>query len=467
MAKALYRKYRPLDLASVRGQDQVTKVLSEALKQGKLSHAYLFVGPRGTGKTSVARIFAHEINQFNYQLEDDYVDIIEIDGASNRSIDDIRELREKVTIAPTEGKYKVYIIDEVHMLTREAFNALLKTLEEPPEHVIFVMATTDVHKVPTTIISRAQTYTFQLAESAEMQKFLREVADKEKINITDEALEIIAKRGGGSYRDSLSLLDQISNLSKQEITGELVASALGLAEDKLLDKLLLAYTAGDLQEIVQFLQEILASGTRPEGLAENLISRIIAKPKPELLGLLARLTNVAAPFPEAKLLVALTEELKATPKISSRQPKARDEEPHKTARTSAPPVINQPTDDLSNDDTAEPSLQAAFSWVEFLNKFQSLSDTVYTQLQRVEHAVIGRTLHIYPKTAATKTILSSKHNRELLVSEAAGLKIAIHDTSEQPAKPENLAKNNHKTDQLSAIMGGEVKEYGGENPFTA
>ena len=161
--KSLYRRYRPRTLNEVVGQEQVTLTLQKSLEQGKINHAYLFVGPRGCGKTSVARILAHQINDFDYELEDDYVDIIEIDGASNRGIDNIRDLREKVMIAPTAGKYKVYIIDEVHMLTKEAFNALLKTLEEPPEHAVFIMATTDAYKVPVTITSRSQVYTFKLA----------------------------------------------------------------------------------------------------------------------------------------------------------------------------------------------------------------------------------------------------------------------------------------------------------------
>ena len=160
--KALYRRYRPKSLAEVVGQEQITSVLANSLKSGKIGHAYLFIGPRGTGKTSVARILAHEINKFDYELEDDYLDIIEIDAASNRGIDDIRELRQRANIAPSKGKYKVYIIDEVHMLTKEAFNALLKTLEEPPEHVVFIMATTDAQKVPITITSRSQIYTFKL-----------------------------------------------------------------------------------------------------------------------------------------------------------------------------------------------------------------------------------------------------------------------------------------------------------------
>ena len=199
--KALYRRYRPKSLSEVVGQEQITDVLANSLKNGKIGHAYLFIGPRGTGKTSVARILAHEINKFDYELEDDYLDIIEIDAASNRGIDDIRELRQRANIAPTKGKYKVYIIDEVHMLTKEAFNALLKTLEEPPEHVVFIMATTDAQKVPITITSRSQIYTFKLADPGVMFEHLKNICKKEKINIDDEALKIVVKRGGGSYRD--------------------------------------------------------------------------------------------------------------------------------------------------------------------------------------------------------------------------------------------------------------------------
>ena len=152
MGQALYRKYRPKKLDDVAGQQHIVAVLGNAIKSGKISHAYLFTGPRGVGKTSVARILAHEINNLEYDERQNHIDIIEIDAASNRRIDEIRDLREKVNISPAEAKYKVYIIDEVHMLTKEAFNALLKTLEEPPEHAVFILATTDAHKVPDTII---------------------------------------------------------------------------------------------------------------------------------------------------------------------------------------------------------------------------------------------------------------------------------------------------------------------------
>jgi DNA polymerase-3 subunit gamma/tau len=306
MRRALYREYRPRTLAEVVGQPHITDALASSLKSGKTSHAYLFIGPRGTGKTSVARILAHELNGFPYELEDDHLDIIEIDAASNTGVDNIRSLRENAIIAPTKGKYKIYIIDEVHMLSKSAFNALLKTLEEPPAHVVFIMATTDAHKVPITITSRSQTYTFRLANPDIVIAHLANLAKSENINIADDALKIIAKRGGGSFRDSISLLDQISTAMSGEITCALLEDAFGLPSDELISHLLTAYSTGDLTCARVSLQNLLEQGIKPETIAEDMITSIIADPMPELLPLLSQLIEVPlSSRPEVKLLLAL------------------------------------------------------------------------------------------------------------------------------------------------------------------
>lgn len=211
MGQALYRKYRSKKLSEIVGQEHITTTLQNALKKGNISHAYLFTGPRGVGKTSIARILAHEVNNLPYDENATHLDIIEIDAASNRRIDEIRTLRERVHNAPASAKYKVYIIDEVHMLTKEAFNALLKTLEEPPAHAIFILATTEAHKLPETIVSRTQRFTFKPVEHAKAVKHLRHIASEENIDISDDALDLIVEHGGGSFRDSISLLDQMSS----------------------------------------------------------------------------------------------------------------------------------------------------------------------------------------------------------------------------------------------------------------
>ncbi len=441
--KNLYRRYRPLRLGDVIGQEQVTRPLMSALEKKSIGHAYLFTGPRGCGKTSVARILAHEVNNFPYEVEDSYVDIIEIDGASNRGIDNIRDLREKVAIAPTSGKYKVYIIDEVHMLTKEAFNALLKTLEEPPEHAIFIMATTDAHKVPVTITSRAQTYAFKLADHNVMFDFLKTVCEKENIKIDDDALQIVVKRGGGSFRDSLSLLDQISTLSDETITKDLVVSAMGLPEEEKITKLLKSYLTKDVTEITSVLKDLLSSDIKPETLVEEIITTIIEDPQPSLLSLLAKLPDVKAPFAEARLLVALCSDITTTNKAQ----------------------IVTPATPVSKNDQLKPEVKPSptisdFDWDNFLDKVKSLNDAVYSQLKKASFTVSGNILNIYPEKKIAKNILSRDNNKKILIDASGNMKVIICDPADNP----NLQKD-ELISRISDIMGGEVQNDGGGNPF--
>ena len=453
MSKALYRKYRPKALAEVVGQEQVTQILSRALSENKISHAYLFIGPRGTGKTSVARIFAHEINGFPYEIEDDYVDIIEIDGASNRGIDNIRELREKAAITPTKGKYKVYIIDEVHMLTREAFNALLKTLEEPPVHTIFIMATTDAHKVPVTITSRAQTYTFKLADTDTMFEHLRKVADKEAIKITDDALKIIVKRGGGSFRDSLSLLDQISALSAEEISRDDVITAMGLPADEKIDQLLADYRSGSIEKVTTDLKEILSSGVKPETLSEEIITRIVEQPETSLLPLLGKLAEIKPPFVEAKLLVALVKpEIITTNPVPVVAPAPKPAAEPMPEPTSAPKATTRLAPKPSTDN---------FDRKAFIDHVKVLNGGVSLPFSGVDIRVNNGNLEVSTRSKAIRNILEKDENKQILSEASGGLKVLILDN----AKDFGSGVKDELISKISDIMGGEVQNEGGGNPF--
>ena len=317
MTKALYRKYRPLKLADVVGQDDTIRQLQTQLTNQKISHGYLFVGARGCGKTSVARIFAHEINHFDYQLEDNYVDIIEIDAAVFTMVENIRELRDKAMLAPTTGKYKVYIIDEIHMLSKNAFNALLKILEEPPEHIVFIFATTNPEKIPATILSRVQIFHFKLADKSVMQPFLENICQKEGINIEKDALSLLIEQGGGSFRDSLSILDQLSNLHADKstlITTEEVSSALGVPKQVLIEELLASYEQENIDQIRSLVEELINQGNKAEGIATSLIKAIVQNPTAKNLHLIEKLYAVNGEFASAKLIVALIlDHFKAAP----------------------------------------------------------------------------------------------------------------------------------------------------------
>jgi DNA polymerase-3 subunit gamma/tau len=322
VSKALYRKYRSRTLGEVVGQNHVTDILERSLAAGRIAHAYLLTGPRGVGKTSIARILAHEINKLPYNEDTTHLDIIEIDAASNNGVEDVRDLREKVQIAPVSAAKKVYIIDEVHMLSKAAFNALLKTLEEPPEHAVFILATTDADKLPATIISRTQRYTFRSISLEDAVKHLAFIAGEEGIKIDKEALELIARRGDGSLRDSESLLDQLRGLTgeKETITRELIEQSLGLAPADHVEKLLSAYESRDLQAIISLVDKGEQSGIQPNVLVSQLIQTVRDQmaAKPQLLPLLDQLLDVSkSSQPNIKLLTVLAAHAAPKPKTAA------------------------------------------------------------------------------------------------------------------------------------------------------
>ena len=234
MFQALYRKYRPQTFTDIVGQNHIVSVLKNAIDKDQISHAYLFYGSRGTGKTSIAKIFANEVNG-NEEYQKENVDIIEIDAASNNGVDEVRDIKEAIKFLPTEGKYKVYIIDEVHMLTTAAFNALLKTLEEPPAHVIFILATTEIHKIPATILSRCQRFEFKNLSQEQLIDRLKYISEKEGIVIEDAAIEKIATLAKGGLRDAISILDQVSNYSEKITLDHILEVTSSISEDDILE----------------------------------------------------------------------------------------------------------------------------------------------------------------------------------------------------------------------------------------
>ncbi|MCI6732281.1 MAG: DNA polymerase III subunit gamma/tau [Lachnospiraceae bacterium] len=283
---ALYRKWRPPVFDDVKGQDPIVSALRNQICSNRIGHAYLFCGTRGTGKTSVAKIFARAVNcehpvdgnpcnscpSCKAVNQGNSVNVMEIDAASNNGVDNIREIREEVRYAPTEGRYKVYIIDEVHMLSTGAFNALLKTLEEPPAHVIFILATTEAHKIPITVLSRCQRYDFRRISSEVIAERLKELTDGEGVSIEDRALRYISRKADGSMRDSISLLDQcIAFHYGEELTYEKVLNVLGAASYDLFGKLLQAALDGRTADCIGLIDEIVMQGRELGQLVSDFI----------------------------------------------------------------------------------------------------------------------------------------------------------------------------------------------------
>ncbi len=450
MPKALYRKYRSKSLDEIIGQKHITDILSRAISQGNISHAYLLTGPRGVGKTSVARILAHAINDLPYDEENTNLDIIEIDAASNNGVDDVRDLREKALIAPVAAKKKVYIIDEVHMLSKPAFNALLKTLEEPPEHVVFILATTNIEKLPATIVSRTQRFSFRPISISDTSAHLRFIADNEQIKIDDEALKLIALHSDGSFRDSISLLDQISGLVDSKgtdtITADLIENILGLAPAELVNQIIESIEAHNLEQLVQLLDKSYYNGTDAHILAGQLISAIRQQiiSKPQLLPLIDALIDVEkSSQPQMKLLSVLGQAIN-TPKTTV-----------KTMALSAPvPEVKASVSKLkkiSSKKSSKPSQPTNFEWSKFVEYAKQHYIAVYSVLCKCSHLLNDDNLTIYTGNNFYKKKLDDSKYRPLL-SEclegigSTGLDIHIIATPLPPKDSQAAA--------IVAIMGG-------------
>ena len=484
MSQALYRKYRSRSLDEVLGQDHVTNILRRALEQGKIAHAYLLTGPRGVGKTSVARILAHEINQLPYDEEASHLDIIEIDAASNNGVDDIRALREKAQVAPVSAPKKIYIIDEVHMLSKPAFNALLKTLEEPPAHVVFILATTDTDKLPATILSRVQQFFFHPISVDVMARQLMAIAEKESFAIETDAARLIAERSRGGFRDGISMLDQLSILATpdQPLTVAMVTEYLGLSDAATLEKLLDLYQSEDSTDILRILQELEQSGVSPTVVSHQLLSiaRARLRTNPSLVELIQQLIEVDRhPHPDLKLLTifmqhhaqsarpkkTVAQAVAATPTVISTpaKPASSVEKPPKSQSAKLTKPVkktseNQDTKPAKKSSTksrkSDPPLE--LDWQKVIEQAKEKSVGLSSLLQKSQWAFDGDKLTIFAGSAFYKKKLDDAKNRPLLaeiIAAETGMELEIDIIGEKkPPEDKKLA-------EIAKLMGGgeEVK----------
>lgn len=505
MGQALYRKYRPKNLEDIIGQEHITTTLKNSIDNGSLSHAYLLTGPRGVGKTSIARILAHEINKLEYNEASNHLDIIEIDAASNRRIDEIRELRDKVNILPSVVEYKIYIIDEVHMLTREAFNALLKTLEEPPKHAIFILATTEAHKLPETIISRTQHFSFKPIDEDSLFKHLKNIAKQEGIKIDDEALQLISVHGDGSFRDSISLLDQTA-ASKNQIDVETVQTMLGLAPKQTIVQIVDSLETTSPKELIDITSQMRDRGVQTsvlsKQLAELIRSKIISDPnyqQDKYLKLLEAIINVTSSVNPNKQLeiellsfvisnnpksttqtveveatptpVALAQETKPAPTVRAEKPKPAEpkptkEEVKKVDKPETESTHTKPKDNPAPKTTTDPTIQELNdgTWPQVLNEIKKKYNTLYGVLRMAEVSVQDNIITLSFKFPFHKKKIDDQKNKVIvsdMIKTLTGKDFQIVSAVIVPREP-TKSKTDKKTNAVSSVSdifgGGELLE---------
>ena len=483
MSQALYRKYRSKSLSEIVGQDHVTSLLDRALESNKVAHAYLLTGPRGTGKTSVARILAHKITGLPYDIEDNNLDIIEIDAASNNGVDNVRDLREKALVAPIKSQKKVYIIDEVHMLSKSAFNALLKIIEEPPEHVVFILATTDFDKVPDTIVSRTQCYNFRLIDESTVADHLAFIAKEESIKIDTDALNLIAERGGGSLRDSISLLDQIQHSESKngEITRSDIEASLGLATKDEINAIGEAILSGDALKIITAVRQPELRGIGAVSVADQLYNWIqrnlesypylvtyfedlikVEKSHRPDVAILVAVLKFAVKMPEPQIIQHPSTQESNKPNSLSMSSKIT-EEPIATTKYPEKSTKILDTESKQNDDDSDIAIQKDiqqkdqnkknnFNWqsvLDYLNDHKSEFKGIHAILEKSKPIIKDNKVNLYVLNKFNKTKLDKRRavlGKILSESGVGDFEIEIID---RPAPPQN-----EQAAKVAAIMGG-------------